>query len=107
MSTGWGSSNPVQSGFGLPPVQADQLSVPTSLTPPNLGVVGLKGAVVDVPPDGVALEDMGTLADVPLVVVPVPPVPDVALAAVPRAVLCDGKGMLPGALPLHWVAWLL
>ena len=43
---GSSSSRPDQSAFGLPPVQADQMSVPTSARLPNLGLTCLNGTVV-------------------------------------------------------------
>ena len=40
-----GTSSPVQSGLGFPPVQAAQFLASTSSTPPKRGVVGLNTAV--------------------------------------------------------------
>ena len=45
MADGSGTSSPVQSGLGFPPVQAAQFLASTSSTPPKRGVVGLNTAV--------------------------------------------------------------
>ena len=45
-ATGLGSSSPDLSALGFPPVQAAQVSVPTSAMSPKLGLVGLNGTLV-------------------------------------------------------------